>query len=615
MRTIILGFDAFDPARFEELAGKGQLPNLSRFAEQSGDVRFRVSNPPQSEVSWTSIATGLNPGEHGLFDFVHRDPRNYGCYLSLLPTRKGLFGGVRFRRPSRRETIFDEAARQGYPATALWWPAMFPAEPSSSVQVIPGLGTPDIQGRLGVGTLYTAAPSEAETTRKIARLPLEQLGPNRYRSSLVGPSWKNGADSTESTVEFHLVLDREGVHSLILEGQRIDLHPGEWSPILEGTFQVGRFWSVKCIFQTILTGLDPVTLYVSPLQIHPLKPIWPLGSPKHFVKRLWRKHGPFPTLGWPQDTTALEEGCLSDDQFLALCDRIFHARRHIVLSEVRAFREGFLAAVFDSLDRVQHMFWSRRPDLVDEWYRRLDALVGEVEEATRTSGLPDAAIFVVSDHGFTDFDYKVHLNRWLLDQNYLIRRNDGGGDDLSAVDWSSSRCFAVGLNSLYVNLSGREARGQVSPDQASGLLPKVIRGLTSLKGPDGKYAISRVWTRREAFWGAFEDQAPDLLVGYAPGYRASSETGLGQFGPGGIITSNRDHWSADHCIDAGAVPGVLFSNRSLVDWPKPSYLEFPAIVMGKDIQHRAGKLKKPPPLGTPEDEEAMTKRLESLGYL
>ena len=58
MKTIILGFDSFDPAVFENMAGQNQLKNLSKFVDAKGYSRFEVCSPPQTEVSWTSIATG-----------------------------------------------------------------------------------------------------------------------------------------------------------------------------------------------------------------------------------------------------------------------------------------------------------------------------------------------------------------------------------------------------------------------------------------------------------------------------------------------------------------------------------------------------------------------------
>jgi hypothetical protein len=56
--------------------------------------------------------------------------------------------------------------------------------------------------------------------------------------------------------------------------------------------------------------------------------------------------------------------------------------------------------------------------------------------------------------------------------------------------------------------------------------------------------------------------APDLIIGYAPGYRASWETALGAVPPD-VFTKNDDAWIGDHCIAADAVPGILVGNRKL----------------------------------------------------
>src|SRR3990170_4580092 len=124
MRTIIIGLDAFDPGVFERLVDQGRLPNLSSFLEKKGYSHFSVANPAQSEVSWTSIATGLNPGGHGIFDFVHRDPVSYTPYVSLLPTKSGLTG-TQFVPPFSARSIFDQAVRQGYAAASLGWGGAF----------------------------------------------------------------------------------------------------------------------------------------------------------------------------------------------------------------------------------------------------------------------------------------------------------------------------------------------------------------------------------------------------------------------------------------------------------------------------------------------------------
>ena len=84
MHTLIIGMDAFDPGIVERMFEAGKLPHLNELARKDGYSRFAVANPPQSEISWTSIATGLNPGGHGMFDFVHRDPASYALNVSLL---------------------------------------------------------------------------------------------------------------------------------------------------------------------------------------------------------------------------------------------------------------------------------------------------------------------------------------------------------------------------------------------------------------------------------------------------------------------------------------------------------------------------------------------------
>jgi predicted AlkP superfamily phosphohydrolase/phosphomutase len=65
MRTIIVGFDSFDPGVFESLHEAGRMPNLSRFLEQGGYSPLEVCSPPQTEVSWTSIATEVDRARTG----------------------------------------------------------------------------------------------------------------------------------------------------------------------------------------------------------------------------------------------------------------------------------------------------------------------------------------------------------------------------------------------------------------------------------------------------------------------------------------------------------------------------------------------------------------------
>jgi len=611
MKTIIIGFDAFDPTLFERLHEEGKTPNLSKYVVRGGYARLAVANPPQSEVSWTSIATGLNPGAHGIFDFVHRNPKTYVASVSLLPTKSSPVG-TQFIPPHHAQTIFNEAVQDGYPATSLWWPATFPARFESPVRTIPGLGTPDILGRLGVGILFTSDSAAEGDKRKTQVEKLEETGEGKYQGWLTGPSGKTPAGMKETKLEISLQITDSHNAELSIEKQSIALTHGIWSPFIEVSFKVGFGISVKGITRAILTNTEPAPkLYFLPLQIHPLHSAWRYGTPKSFLKDLWKSCGPFLTLGWPQDTSGLEEGCITDEQFLELCDQILEGREDVFFHLLDKFKEGILACVFDSLDRIQHMFWKDRQDVIEEWYIKLDALLGRIEERVQAKKLKDVTLLIVSDHGFQNFNYKVYLNRWLVNQGYLTPAAGKETGSLKEVDWSKSKVYAVGLNSIYLNLQGREGQGIVSPDQKGEVVEAVRQALSQWVGPDGNRVIQKVYTQEEAFQGSLAEYGPDLVIGYAPSYRASAETGLGEWKKEDI-EPNHDRWGADHCMDASVVPGVLFSNQGLKDFPNPSYADFPELAIGKKLTHKDSA---PPPTYSEEAQEILEERLKDLGYL
>ncbi|MBI2332303.1 MAG: alkaline phosphatase family protein, partial [Chloroflexi bacterium] len=378
--------------------------------------------------------------------------------------------------------------------------------------------------------------------------------------------------------------------------------------IVELPFPVGFGMTVKAISRAILTNLNPVSIYFLPLQLHPLGSPWPYATPKNFIQDQWKKNGPFLTLGWPQDTTALNENLINDEQFLKLCEMIDVERERVLNHSLDSFDEGLLACVFDSLDRVQHMFFKGREDVIEAWYIRLDQMVGRIME--RASRNKKTRILVVSDHGFGRFDYKVHLNKWLVERGYLKTTNPASSD-LRTVDWSQTQAYALGLNSLYLNIAGREGKGIVDENNEAQTLAKLKDDLQQWKGPNGEQVVQTALIRAEAFQGPLAAYGPDIFVGYHPPYRGSAETGLGQW-RSEAIEKNIEHWEADHCFDSKSVPGVLFSNEGLGNFSSPSYRDIPALTIGKDLKAQASA---PPPKYSDEDQDEIEKRLKDLGYL
>jgi predicted AlkP superfamily phosphohydrolase/phosphomutase len=611
MKSIMLGFDAFDPELFERLHNQGKMPNLTKYVEKTGYSRFKIANPPQSEVSWTSIATGLNPGGHGIFDFVHRDPESYNLFVSLLPTKSSVLGTT-FIHPFQAETFFSAAVKDGYPATSLWWPATFPARQGSPVHTVPGLGTPDVFGQLGVGHLFSFEPVNDHHIRKTRISPLTSLGKDRYSGKITGPTSQGSPSANPACLEVNLTILEEELANLQIGKLTLQLKEGMWTPILELKFNLGRLASIKVLTQAILTRTHPYPeLYFAPLQIHPFSSPWPYGTPKGFLKDICRSSGLFPTSGWPQDTTALEEGILTDEQFLDLCNQIFTERANIFLDQLEKFQEGILACVFDTLDRVQHMFWKTRPDIIEKWYLKLDQLAGLVNQKVASrSDEGKTRLLILSDHGFKGFDYQVHLNRWLISNGYLSAKPDSGVNNLASADWGKSQAYALGLNSLYLNLEGREKEGIIPSAEKTSLLNKIQGELECWSGPDRKPIFHQVHLNQDVFSGPLSSHGPDIVLGFTPGYRASRETGLGGW-KDDSIEENTGHWEADHCFDAETVPGVIFLNQGLENISYPSYLDIPQIMLGRNTD---GKLSSTPVLSD-EDQEILRERLKGLGYL
>jgi predicted AlkP superfamily phosphohydrolase/phosphomutase len=245
--------------------------------------------------------------------------------------------------------------------------------------------------------------------------------------------------------------------------------------------------------------------------------------------------------------------------------------------ELDRFKDGFFYCLFDTPDRMQHMFWRfREPDhpanrggydpelahAIEDHYRDCDALVGRA-----LAHADDRTLFIVlSDHGMSSFQRGLHLNTWLHDNGFLafqpgVQPGDGADDLFKGVDWARTQAYALGLGAIYLNLKGREGSGTVAPEDAPRVKDAIARGLAGLRDEaDGKVAVRSVAMREQVYSGAYAGESPDLVVNFAEGYRVSWGTPLGG-SPAGLFEDNDRRWGGDHAIDPPLVPGVLLINR------------------------------------------------------
>ena len=69
-RNIILGIDGVPFELMDDLSSKDIMPNFKDLKNRFNFKKLKSSIPHLSSVSWSSIITGKNPGEHGIFGFT-----------------------------------------------------------------------------------------------------------------------------------------------------------------------------------------------------------------------------------------------------------------------------------------------------------------------------------------------------------------------------------------------------------------------------------------------------------------------------------------------------------------------------------------------------------------
>jgi predicted AlkP superfamily phosphohydrolase/phosphomutase len=593
-RMVILGVDGMDPKVLEQFMREGVVPNLSRLASQGGFIPLQTSTPAQSPVAWSTFITGLDPGGHGIFDFLHLDRETLTPYMS---TSRIVGSGVtlpigRWRIPLSSQKI--ELLRHG---TSFWEvlegegvhtrlfqiPANYPPVETSG-RAISGMGTPDLQGTSGVFTLYTDAPEWKGGTVSGGIIERVQLRDGLMRGQITGPPNALLKESPKVMAPLEVIIDPQNPVALLqVDSRRLLLQQGEWSDWLSVRFDlVANISSVSGMVRFYLKQVRPhLMLYMSPVNIDPREPAQTIATPAEYARELTEAAGPFYTEEMPEDTKALRAGVLDPHEFVTQSQLVLDERKRLLESELRHFGadrdRALLFFYFSSIDQRHHMLYRQadptdplRPvdtaaDLANAMratYIEIDAQVGRVMQAVGEN----TAIVVMSDHGFSSFRRQVNLNRWLELRGYLRLTdsfNRNSFEWLQGIDWSATRAFAIGLNSLYINVRGREKHGIVRPAERAALAQKIARELAAWTDEEnGQSIVTQVALREQIYHGPYVDQAPDLLVGYAPGYRASWDTTTGKI-PLTLLEPNVDQWSGDHCIDSRAVPGVLLSNRPL----------------------------------------------------
>jgi predicted AlkP superfamily phosphohydrolase/phosphomutase len=368
----------------------------------------------------------------------------------------------------------------------------------------------------------------------------------------------------------------------VIGDQRLTLELGRHSDWVPVAFPLGLGMKLRGICRFRLLERRPnFRLYVTPINIDPARPVMPISHPFIFSVFLAKLCGSYAILGLAEDTWALNEGVIDEEAFLEQAWANHTEREAMFFEMLRRTPRGVISCVFDGSDRIQHMFMryldpdhpaargdpraQRYQGVIADTYARLDQMIGRVMDQVDVTD-PRTLVVVLSDHGFKTFRHGVNLNSWLLHNGYLALRPGchTSGEWFRDVDWSRTRAFALGLGGIFLNVRGREAQGTVSPGQeATALADELAARLSGLCEPrTGQVAITEAFPAHRLYRGPYAEQAPDLVVGYAPGWRASWD-GVRGLVDDVVFDDNTRAWSGDHCIDPREVPGVLICNQDL----------------------------------------------------
>ena len=489
-RMVVLGIDGLDPEILTEVIER--FPNRTRnfqwLANLSGIHSLGTSTPPQSPVAWSNFITGLDPGGHGIFDFLHRNKASRNVIGSIMtdvhPPHPWFTMGdwaipdpfADQPEPNRTGTPFwVRMAEAGVPADLWRMPINFPIDASHGVS-FPGMMTPALDSAYGESTLFTDNPL-AKTTSNYKKLVLVSEFNGKIDTSIIGPP--NGLKidreipvppgappaNVISRCALRFFIDRDAGTVAIDSGDGISvLRPGEWGEFVPLTFDMGLpagFMNQTGMARFYLRSIEPdFELYASPVNIDPEAPASPVSEPDTASADLAEEIGSYYTQGMAEDVNSLKKELLSVEEFMEQVEIVYSERREMMDFAIDRYIDndegGLMFVYYSTVDLTSHMMWRHgdtehphhdpaiaartserwtdRPgstwkDTTYDAILKIDPVIGRLRERLGD----DITYIVMSDHGFAPYRRVFSLNTWLLENGYLVLK-DGFAKEVAKSD-------------------------------------------------------------------------------------------------------------------------------------------------------------------------------------
>ena len=407
-RLVILGVDGLDPDLLADAIQR--FPELTRnfqalIAAMDGIQDLGTSNPPQSPVAWSNFITGMNPGGHGIFDFIHRDIETRTIKSSIMNDEHGTelhvpgttykmpWGGT--SEPNRTgEPFWEILADHDVPADVWRMPINYPVTASKGLS-FPGMMTPAVDSAYGEATLYTTDVATAqgnEGRRKQLRFRDDKCqtviqGPvNSFKDDHVNATTTTKDDEgnpvrdskgelvtttvqvtvpSVATVPLTIYRDVESqAAALVVDGTTLVLRVGQWSDFVQVNFSMLPMGAsdMAGIVRFYLRSVGPdFEMYMSPVNMDPTAPVAVVSEPEDASDWLAGEIGLYYTQGMAEDVGALKHGLIDEEEFMQQTGLVFDERGRmldVALDRYMANDEGgLLFFYYSTVDLTSHMMW------------------------------------------------------------------------------------------------------------------------------------------------------------------------------------------------------------------------------------------------------------------
>jgi predicted AlkP superfamily phosphohydrolase/phosphomutase len=539
-RVLVIGWDGATWSVAGPMCAEGRLPTLEGLRSQGAAGILETVPNMNSAPAWSTIATGLNPGRHGIFYFDEPVPGTYRRTVVNAGRRTGA-------------SLWSRVSEAGKRVVVVNVPISYPAAPVNGF-LVAGLDAP----------------------------------------SKTVPGFTHPADLSERHADlFRDYVIEPGAPSLIRAGRvreaqdRLLSCVDGWAAVTERLMRE-QDWDLVFV---VFTSTDTSQHF-----------FW-RGEDRRLVERVYEVQD--------EATARLVEGARTADPDVNV----------IVLAD------------HGGADNT------RGPEFMPIW------LEDQGLQVRRKPSLKSRALS--SGFGLVNRTLSRERKQAMARRFPRLREQAQAEARLFGIDWSRTRAYSDGLrDEVLLNVAGRDPSGQVSAERYDPVVEDMKQAMAGIRElGSGRPAVASVVHRAEAYWGPYVDRAPDLTIrwnldGPFQGFACTSAAATarmraaaarppfqtGGHHPEGILAASGPGIQPGPV--AGGLQDVTPTILALLGLPVPADLDGKPMACVRTswaeaepgtpaALELASDGAEPDPLSgyTPEEEEAVRRRLEDLGYL